>query len=88
MKPENAGPNLNKTDWIWTDHIRYQMLERKIGSELVGLALENPDAIVSDRGNCIVYNKVVGGKLIRVVTNGNKLITVYATTKIAKYLKE
>jgi hypothetical protein len=64
------------------------MQERKISIELVTLALDNPDAITSDRENCLVYNKITGGKLIRVVTTGNKLITVYATTKITKDLKE
>lgn len=61
---------------------------RNITVDMVELTLESPDAMSSAREGSIVYNKVINGKLIRVVTTMNKLITVYATTKISKYLKE
>lgn len=36
----------------------------------------------------MIYQKIVSGKLLRVVTEGDILITVYMTDKIKKYTEE
>ncbi len=73
-------------NWHWTDHIELQLAERKIPKELVETAINNPDKIVEGKKNRKVYQKVIGDKLIRVVTEGGSLITVYLTDKIKKYM--
>lgn len=73
-------------DWKWTDHIYLQLNERKISKNSVNLAINEPDEIVTVKKNRKIYQKIVGEKLIRVVTEKNKLITVYSTDKIKKYL--
>lgn len=75
------------TKWVWTDHIRWQMLERKISKELVETALNNPDKTIPGKWNRIIYQKILGSKLIRVTTEKDRLITVYLTDKIEKYMK-
>ena len=76
-----------RKDWIWTDHIKRQMHERKIGENMVNSALSKPDNIVPSSSYRSIYQKLEFGKLIRVVTEGEKLITVYTTDKIDKYFK-
>lgn len=73
--------------WQWLDHIKDQMDERGITSEIVEDALANPDAVVQGKKSRVIYQKLVMDKLLRVVTEGNKLITVYLTSKIRKYMK-
>lgn len=73
-------------NWKWTDHIELQLIERKIPKEVVETAISNPDRIVEGKKNRKIYQKIMGEKLIRVVTEGNKLITVYLTDKIKKYM--
>jgi hypothetical protein len=75
-------------DWIWTDHIKWQMEEREIPKELVENILNNPDEIVSGKHGRIIYQKIISGKLIRVITEDSKLLTVYLTDKIKKYMRE
>ncbi len=75
------------TNWIWTDHIKLQLIERKIPKESVEMALNNPDKVVHVKENRIIYQKIVRDKLIRVITENNKLITVYLTNKIQKYIE-
>jgi hypothetical protein len=77
---------MTQTLWIWTDHIRLQIKERKIPLELVESTINNPNNIVSGRHGRSVYQKAAGNKLIRVVAEGNKLITVYITDKLNKYI--
>lgn len=71
--------------WKWTDHIELQLAERKISRELVENAINNPDKIVEGKKNRKIYQKLIGDKLIRVITEGNNLITVYLTDKVKKY---
>ena len=73
--------------WVWVDHIKNQMDERGITSDIVEDALENPDAVLQGKENRVIYQKLIMDKLLRVVTEGNKLITVYLTSKIRKYMK-
>ena len=73
-------------NWIWTDHIEWQLIERKIPKDLVKAVINNPDEIVLGRHDRKVYQKIIGDKLVRVVTENNRLITVYLTDKIKKYL--
>ena len=75
-------------NWRWTDHILLQLKERNISRELIEDALKNPDSKKSVTGNRIIYQKLVSGKLLRIVTEGDLLITAYITDKISKYLKE
>jgi len=72
--------------WKWTDHIEIQLNERKISKELVETAIDNPDKIVVGKKNRKIYQKIIGDKLIRVVTEGDNLITVYLTDKLKKYM--
>jgi hypothetical protein len=73
-------------NWKWTDHIELQLAERKIPKELVETAINNPDKIVVGKKNRKIYQKIIGDKLIRVVTEEGSLITVYLTDKVKKYM--
>lgn len=73
-------------NWKWTDHIELQLAERKIPKELIETAINNPDKIVVGKKNRKIYQKIIGDKLIRVVTEGGSLITVYLTDKVKKYM--
>ncbi|MBI5098044.1 MAG: DUF4258 domain-containing protein [Nitrospirae bacterium] len=72
--------------WKWTDHIEIQLNERKISRELVETAVNNPDKIVDGKKGRKIYQKITGDKLVRVVTEGDNLITVYLTDKVNKYM--
>ena len=72
--------------WKWTDHIEIQLNERKISRELVETAINNPDKIVDGKKGRKIYQKITGDKLVRVVTEGDNLITVYLTDKVNKYM--
>jgi len=75
-------------NWRWTQHILLQLKERDISKELIEDALKNPDSKTSGTGNRIIYQKLSSGKLLRIVTEGDLLITAYITDKISKYVKE
>ena len=64
-----------------------QMSERKISRVMVETAIGNPDAVVTGKTNRRIYQKIQGDKLIRVVAEGDRLITVYVTNRIGKYTK-
>jgi hypothetical protein len=74
-------------DWEWIDYFRDQMNERGITSEMVEDTLLNPDKIVPGKENRHIYQKKIMGKLLRVITEGNRLITVYFTSKIKKCME-
>ncbi len=78
---------MNSKEWEWIDHIKDQMVEREITIEMVKNALNNPDEVVTGKQKRVVYQKKIESKLLRVVTEGNRLITVYFTSKINKYMK-
>lgn len=75
-------------DWRWTQHILIQMKEREIPKDLVEMVLESPDNMVKGKKSRMIYQKIVSGELLRVVTEGDLLITVYMTEKIRKYMGE
>jgi hypothetical protein len=75
-------------NWRWTDHILLQLKERNLSKELIEDVLNNPDARIPGSRNRIIYQKLVLGKLLRIVTEGDLLITAYLTDKIGKYVKE
>jgi hypothetical protein len=50
-------------------------------------ALRHPDRVIKGSPRT-GYQKRFGKKLLRIVTEGNILITVYMTTRIAKYTEE
>jgi hypothetical protein len=78
---------MNSKEWEWIDHIKDQMVEREITIEMVENALNKPDEVVTGKQKRVVYQKKIESKLLRVVTEGNRLITVYFTSKINKYMK-
>lgn len=63
------------------------MLKRKISRELVEMAVNEPDEVLPAEQNRLTYQKIVDSKLVRVVVEGNILVTVYITSKIKKYLR-
>ncbi len=75
-------------DWIQTPHSKKQLAKRKVPESLLKTTLNNPDEIVQGNKGRIVYHKIIDNKLLRVVTNGNTIITAYFTSKIKKYTKE
>jgi hypothetical protein len=75
-------------EWRWTQHILIQLKERDIRKELVELTLTSPDKTIVGRKNRMIYQKVIAGKLLRVITEGDLLITVYMTDKIKKYMED
>ena len=64
-----------------------QLKERNLSKALIETVLNDPDEKVSGSRNRIIYQKLFDGKLLRVITEGNLLITAYMTDKIAKYTK-
>jgi hypothetical protein len=72
-------------DWLWTQHILLQLKERQIQKDLVEITLGSPDKIIEGKKNRMIYQKIISGKLLRVVAEDDKLITVYLTDKIRKY---
>lgn len=75
-------------NWRWTDHILLQLKERNLSKPLIEVALNDPDEKITGNRNRIIYHKLVSGKLLRVVTEGDLLITAYVTDKVVKYTKE
>jgi hypothetical protein len=75
-------------DWRWTQHILIQLKEREIQKDLVETTLGSPDKKIKGKKNRMIYQKSVSRKLLRVVTEGDMLITVYMTDKIKKYMEE
>ena len=74
-------------NWQWTDHILLQLKERNLSKTLIEAVLNDPDDKVPSSRNRIIYQKLVDGKLLRVITEGDLLITAYVTDKIGKYTK-
>jgi hypothetical protein len=74
-------------NWKWTDHILEQIKERELTKDLIEMVVNTPDEIVSGKYNRQIYHKLLEDKLVRVVADGNILITVYITDKIKKYMK-
>ena len=75
-------------EWRWTLHILIQLKERGIRKDLVETTLESPDKKIKGKKNRMIYQKIIFGKLLRVITEGDLLITVYMTDKIKKYMEE
>ena len=74
------------TVFKWTDHAEKNLRERRIKRDLVEETLKQPDEVVPGKKGRIIYHKLVGDKLLRVVVVENDLIiTVYLTRKIQKY---
>jgi hypothetical protein len=75
-------------DWRWTDHILLQLKERNLSKAIIEEALNDPDDKIPGTRDRIIYHKIVSGKLLRIITEGDLLITAYLTDKIGKYAKE
>ena len=74
-------------NWNRTPHFIRQLTERNIPEETVKQTLDNPDEIIKGKDDRIIYQKVIGDKLIRIIAEKENFITVYQTNKIDKYLK-
>lgn len=74
--------------WKWTDHVISQMKERNIQENLIELTLDNPDEIAVGNRERKIYQKKFEDKLLRVIVDGDKIITAYFTKKISKYLSK
>jgi len=77
-------------------HADEEMQRRQIPRSLVDSVLENPQQIVDEYGNKKAYQSKIdfNGKiyLLRVIVDesveSKKVVTVYRTSKIAKYWRE
>ena len=71
-------------------HSLEQMKLRSISKEIVELVMYEPDEIIIEDENQMVFQKIVDNYLYRVFINTNKnpslIKTVYRTSKITKYL--
>jgi hypothetical protein len=54
--------------WEWTDHIKLQIEERNIATKAVEDTLNLPDQVVQGKRRRTIYQKIISGKLLRVVT--------------------
>ncbi len=74
-------------NWMWSEHIEKQIYERELSRKLILSVVDEPDQIVPGRLGRKVYQKVVGDRLVRVVVDGNVLVTAYPTKRIDKYMR-
>jgi len=73
-------------NWSLTNHIVSRISKRDLSIEIIEKVLNEPDDIVSGKYGRKIYQKIIEGKLIRIVTEGDSLLTVYSTDKIKKYM--
>ncbi|MEK7396635.1 MAG: hypothetical protein AAB116_06830 [Candidatus Poribacteria bacterium] len=73
-------------NWSLTNHIISRIAKRELSTEIIETVLNEPDNIVSGKYGRKIYQKIIEGKLIRIVTEGNTLLTIYSTDKIKKYV--
>lgn len=73
--------------WFFTKHIKSRLEKRNIREECLWDALENGEVVPGEEG-VVIYQKVMDNKLLRVVTFKDRILTVYETSKIKKYLKK
>ena len=73
-------------DWEWSEHFQQQLSEREIEVEKIEYTLNNPDEIADGKDNRKIYQKIFENKLLRIITENNRLITVYKTKRISKYM--
>ena len=75
----------------FTKHTRDEMAKRRVGVSEIDAVLQAPEQIVpGDAGLNVYQSRVRGGRmLLRVVTNDKLdpavVVTIYLTSKIAKY---
>ena len=73
----------------FSSHSLEQLNRRSISKDTVELVITNPDIIIKEEDNQLVYQKVVENHLYRVFMNNIKnpplIKTVYKTSKIIKY---
>ena len=74
-------------DWIWSENIEKRISERELSREIVESVVNNPDEVVESEQGRLIYQKMIGDKLCRVVVEGNTLVTAYLTSQIKKHLK-
>ncbi|MBI5184888.1 MAG: DUF4258 domain-containing protein [Nitrospinae bacterium] len=72
--------------WFLTKHIKSRLEKRNIREERIWEVLKDGEAVRGEEGT-VIYQKVIDNKLLRVVTFKDRILTVYQTSKIKKYLK-
>jgi uncharacterized iron-regulated protein len=75
-------------NWEFTDHLLIQLSERKLSIDTVVQGLSEPDEILVGKKNRVIYHKILGNKLLRIIVEDNRIITAYMTSKIKKYLRD
>ena len=77
----------------FTDHACFEMLRRGIQEADVNAVIRSPDQVLSSHNGRVIYQTKIaeGERLLRVVVkedgSGYDIITVYETSRIAKYWK-
>lgn len=80
---------------IFSEHARYQMLERNISEEEIISTLLAPNKIIKQTEEKIQAVKIIKQNrkkylmvvIYREINSGKKVITAFLTTKFKKYLK-
>jgi hypothetical protein len=70
--------------WQPTEYFMTRMQTRKVSLDEVMETLRKPDDQVAS-GSRTVYQKRFGRKLLRIIAEGNILITVYKTSHFGRY---
>ncbi len=69
----------------FTKHAEEKLSERDIGKKVVATTIQNPDEKLLGRGNSIIAQKEVSGKMLRVIFREKQqhyiVITAYFTEK-------
>jgi hypothetical protein len=63
------------------------MLQRKISESWVQQTLEASMSLTQDKYGNTIYQKKFDDKLLRIVTSGDIVITLYLTSKMKRYLE-
>ena len=81
------------TSYTITKHAAEEMEERGITAEVLDQVMQSPGQVVTERDDLVAYQAVLhfadcGNMLVRAIvdpSNPKRVITVYRTSKIAKY---
>ena len=85
------------TEYILTQHAREEMVIREIPESILDAVMQSPGQIVPEKDDLVAYQSVVtfpdaGEMLVRaIVADQNpplRVITVYRTSKLAKYWRK
>jgi len=71
----------------YSEHVLQRMEKRGISKKLIEEAIKNPDEIIFGEKGRKIYHKIMNGKLLRVVVEGDVIVTAYMTSKVIKYYR-